>query len=236
MLSVSVVIPMHNEEANAEKTIRELSKTFKQNKLEGEVIVVDDRSTDSTPLILNRLARKNKLLRVIHRKGDLKVVEVGYAVRDGIALAKYDVVVVMMGDLSDDPKDISRMVREIEKGYDFVVGSRFCEGGKAYDYPLNKLIANRLCNSFTKLIFNLDTNDISNAFKSYRRSALRAIEIESRQFNFTVEIPLKLIKKGYCYTQIPVKWFGRKRGVAKLKVWSSAFAYFKTVLKIFLNK
>lgn len=58
MLSVSIIIPMHNEEGNAIQTVREVFKVFKSYKMRGNVIIVDDRSTDGTPAILDKLAKK----------------------------------------------------------------------------------------------------------------------------------------------------------------------------------
>jgi len=226
---------MHNEEQNVKQVIKEISTVLKKHHLKGEIITVDDRSTDDTGKILDKLKEENSLLKVIHRTGDANRVEIGWAIRDGINAAKCSLVAIMMGDMSDDPEDMVKMVNKIKEGYDFIIGSRFCKGGKIYDYPPARLIVNRLCNYFVKFLFGLRTNDISNAFKVYRRDAIKSIKIESPSFNFTVEIPLKLIKKRYKYTQVPVKWFGRKKGLSKLKVLEIGSNYLKTILKIFIS-
>jgi len=233
--TVSIVIPLHNEEKNVKKVIKEISNFFRKHHLKGEIIAVDDRSTDDTGKILDKLKEENSLLKIIHRSGDANSVEFGWAIRDGINMAKCSIVVIMMGDLSDDPEDVIKMINKIEDGYDFIVGSRFCSAGKVYDYPSARLVVNRLCNYFIKFLFRLRTNDISNAFKAYRRDAIKSIKIESQGFYVTVEIPLKLIKKGYKYTQVPIKWFGRKKGVSKLKVLRIGPSYLKTILKIFIS-
>lgn len=233
--TVSIIIPLHNEEGNVKKVIKEISIFFERHNLKGEIIAVDDRSTDDTGKILDKLKKENNLLKVIHRLGDVNRVEVGWAIRDGINAAKCNVITIMMGDLSDDPEDVIKMINKIEEGYDFIIGSRFCDEGKVYDYPAARLVLNRLCNYFIKFLFGLRTNDISNAFKVYRRDAIKSIKIESKGFNVTVEIPLKLIKKGFKYTQVPIKWFGRKKGVSKLKVLRMGPDYLKTILKIFIS-
>jgi len=235
MPTVSIIIPMHNEEQNVKQLMKEISTVLKKYHLKGEIIAIDDRSTDDTGKILDTLKEKNSLLKVIHRTGDANRVEIGWAIKDGINAAKCSVVAIMMGDMSDDPEDMIKMVNKIKEGYDFVVGSRFCAGGNVYGYPLSKLIFNRLCNYFAKYLFGLRTNDITNAFKVYRRDVIKSIKIEYPGFNVTTEIPLKLIKKGFKYTQVPVKWFGRKKGVSKLKVLEIGPNYLKTILKIFIS-
>ena len=235
MPTVSIIIPMHNEEQNVKQVIKEVNTALKKHHLKGEIIAVDDRSTDNTEKILDKLKEKNNLLKVIHRSGDVNRIEIGWAIRDGINAVKCSVVAIMMGDSSDDPEDMVKMVNKIKNGYDIVIGSRFCEGGEIYGYPSGRLIFNRLCNYFVKYLFRLRTNDISNAFKVYRRDAIKSIKIESPDFNVLVEIPLKLIKKGFRYTQVPVKWFGRKKGVSKLKVLRIGPNYLKTIFKIFIS-
>lgn len=233
-MSLSVVIPFRNEEKNVEHTITSVLRMFIKHRIKGKIIAVEDGSTDNTLKILKELRKTFGHIRILHREKS-RDVEVGYAIREGISLAKSDFIAIVMGDLSEDPEDIFRMYEKIQEGWDFVIGSRFCEGSKRLGYETGKLLANRLCNWFTKIIFNLNTNDVSNAFKMYRRDALENISIESPNFNVFVEIPLKLIKKGYKYAQIPVSFHKRRHGHSKLKVWKEGPMYFKTVLKIRLG-
>jgi dolichol-phosphate mannosyltransferase len=233
-MSLSVVIPFRNEEKNVESTVSKITDVFKRHEIDGEVIAVEDGSTDKTLEILKEMTEKNDLLKVIHREKS-KSVEVGYAVRDGVNAAKSDFITIVMGDLSENPEDIYRMYEKIQEGWDFVIGSRFCNESEREGYTFSKLIANRLCNLFARIIFNLHTNDVSNAFKIYKRNALQSINIESPNFNVFVEIPLKLIKRGYKYAQIPIDFHKRRHGHSKLKVWKEGPMYFKTVLKIRLG-
>lgn len=232
-MSVSVIIPFRNEEGNVVNTLDKVLAVFKKHKLNGEIIAVEDHSTDGTPVLLDYYKRF-KGVKVIHRTGESQGVEVGYAIRDGLRAARSEFVAIMMGDLSEDPEDLVRMLKAI-KGCDFVVGTRFFAKGWPEGYPLSKLIANRLCNWFCKRLFGLHTNDISNAFKLYRREALQSIEIESPNFDVFVEMPLKLIKAGCTYTQIPVSYHKRRWGHPKLKVWKEGPMYFRTVMKIWLS-
>jgi len=200
---VSIVIPFHNEEKNVERVISRVHSFLERNKIKGEIVAVDDRSTDSTGKILDELEKSYRKLKVIHRKGGLGV-EFGYAVRDGIKASSGDVIVVMMGDLSDDPKDVKKMLKKIEEGYDVVCGSRFIEGGKAIGYPFLKLIAHRIYNKFFSFIFGLGLKDFSNGFKAYKRKIFEFIRVESKGFEFNAEVVLKAHMLDFKITEVLV--------------------------------
>lgn len=221
---LSVVIPFHNEEKNVKRTIETVTTVFKKYKLKGEIIAVDDRSSDATGKILDSLVQRNKLLKVIHRTGG-KGVEIGYAIRDGINIAKCEVIAIMMGDLSDDPEDMVKMIKKIEEGYDVVCGSRFIEGAHLYYYPPLKQEAHRTYNTFFSFLFGLKLKDFSNAFKMFRREILKKVEIESKGFEVTAEMLLKAHLLGAKITEVPVKWFGRKSGESKLGSFSFSLSF-----------
>jgi glycosyltransferase involved in cell wall biosynthesis len=233
MLSVSVVIPFHNEEFSVKQTIEKVSKVFRKNKLKGEIIAVDDRSTDATGSILDAIAKKNKLVKVIHRIGNSKNVEFGYAIRDGIRASSGDIIVIMMGDLSDDPEYIPKFLEKIREGYDIVYGSRFIRGGSIEGYPKLKLIFNRLGNFLISLLFRLKVKDITNSFKAYSKRVLDSMDFESNDFSITLEIALKAQKKGFKHVEIPVSWKGRKYGRSKMKIFETACKYLITTFRIF---
>ena len=80
------------------------------------------------------------------------------------------------------------------------------------DYPWFKLKVNRLANFFIRVLFGIRLNDITNAFKAYRRTTLDGCRpLLSPHFNLTVEIPLKTIVRGYSWTTMPITWRNRKR-------------------------
>jgi dolichol-phosphate mannosyltransferase len=142
-----------------------------------------------------------------------------------------------MGDASDDPADITRYFRKIGEGYDCVFGSRFMEGSEVRDYPALKLIINRAANLFLRCIFWTGHNDLTNAFKAYRRDVIEAIKpIESMYFNVTIEMPLKALIRDYKIAVIPVKWHGRESGVSKLKIADMGRRYLYTALYLWLQR
>jgi dolichol-phosphate mannosyltransferase len=124
----------------------------------------------------------------------------GFAVRRGLAEFRGAAVAIVMADGSDDPADIVRFYRTLEQGYECVFGSRFIRGARVTDYPKLKLIMNRLANLLIRGLFMLSYNDVTNAFKLYRRKAIAGVQpLLSHHFNLTVELPLKCIIRGYRY-------------------------------------
>ena len=231
---ISVVVPAHNEEGNIADVADEILAVRKKTGWDIELVMVDDNSRDKTPRILDELAKKQKGIRVVHRKkGDNGL---GAALIEGTNKATGDIIVWMMGDRSDNPKDMIGMVNKINKGYDLVFGSRFIKRGSVHNYPRLKLVSNRLFNNFLRLIFWIKERDITNAFKAFRRSVLKKIgPLTCKDFDITVELPLKARLEGFRMTESPVRWYGRVYGVSNLKLSRTARKYIWTSLKIWLR-
>ena len=105
------------------------------------------------------------------------------------------------------------------------------------DYPVRKLVLNRLANWFVKSILGIRFNDVTNAFKAYRREVIQGIDpLISPHFNLTVEMPLKAIVRGYSYTVIPISWTNRATGMSKLKIKEMGSRYLFIVLYLWLEK
>ena len=160
----------------------------------------------------------------------------GFAVKRGLENFRGEAVCIVMADLSDSPEDILKYYEKLKDGYECVFGSRFMRGSKVISYPKHKFVINRLANWFIKFLFRLDYNDITNAFKCYRREVIEGIQpILSHHFNLTVELPLKAIVRGYTYAKIPVSWTNREVGISKLKLQEMGSRYLFIVLYVFLE-
>ncbi len=231
---LSVIIPAHNEAENLTTCIMGIERILGENKIDGEIIVVNDNSTDNTNQILENLSHQFKCLRVVENKGECGF---GRAVRLGLDNFTGDAVAIMMADLSDSPNDLITYWRSIQDGNDCVFGSRFIRGGRVYNYPLLKLIANRIVNKMIRYAFNIQCNDVTNAFKMYRRDVIEGCRpFISPHFNLTVEIPLKAIIRGYSWKVVPISWKNRNKGVAKLKLREMGSRYFFIVAYLWLEK
>ncbi|MEI6426839.1 MAG: glycosyltransferase [Pseudanabaena sp. ELA607] len=230
----SIVIPAYNEEGCIIETVKSVSYMLDQEKIPYEVLVINDNSRDNTEELLQRLTSENDRIRYLNNYYPNGF---GFAVRCGLENFQGDAVAIVMADGSDAPDDIVKYYYKLKEGYDCVFGSRFIDGGKVIDYPKHKLLVNRLANLFIQILFGLRFNDITNAFKAYRREVIDGTSpMLSHHFNLTVEIPLKAIIRGYSYSVIPISWRNRAVGMSKLKLKEMGSRYLFIVLYVWLEK
>jgi dolichol-phosphate mannosyltransferase len=231
---LSVVIPAHNEEGHIAATVEGVAATLEEANIRYEILVVNDNSVDQTEKIVRGLSRRNPGVRCINNDPPSGF---GFAVRRGLAEFRGDVVATFMADGSDAPTDLVAFYHKIQQGFDCVFGSRFSGGGRVVDYPGLKRVLNRLGNRFIQLLFRVPCDDISNAFKMYRRTVIAGIQpLLAQHFNLTVELPLKSIVRGYRYAVVPNTWINRKKGVSKFMIKEMGSRYFFIVLYCFLEK
>lgn len=233
-MKLSVVIPAHNEEGSIAGTVEPLIRALSEHGIEHEVLVVDDASRDRTAEVIQELQGHYPTLRYVDNGPPNGF---GLAVRQGLIHFSGDAVAVVMGDGSDSPEDVVRCFGKLEEGYECVFGSRFVKGSEILDYPPHKLLVNRLANLFVRVLFTLDYNDVTNAFKCYRREVIEGSQpLISKHFNLTVELPLKAIIRGYSYAIVPISWTNRKTGISKLGIREMGSRYLFIVLYLFLEK
>ncbi len=233
-MMLSLVIPAHNEEGSIEETVLSFYRKLKSEQIPHEIVVVNDNSSDKTVSLLEKLMLQIPSLRLVHNRPPNGF---GHAVRCGLREVKGDCISIVMADLSDSPEDLVSFYREMQKGYDCVFGSRFMKQSKVVDYPAHKLFLNRLVNTMIRLLFQIQYNDVTNAFKMYRRHVIENLNpLLSHHFNLTVELPLKAIIRGYNYKVVPNDWYNRKSGVSKLKIKEMGSRYLFIILYCLLEK
>jgi dolichol-phosphate mannosyltransferase len=234
-VELSLVIPVHNEEGCIETTAQAFHDLLATEKIVHEIIIVNDNSTDQTEAALRRLSASCSAVRYVNRTPPPGF---GLAVRRGLEEFRGNAVAIVMGDASDRPEDLVRFYRTFtERGVDCVFGSRFMRESRVHDYPLPKLILNRLANTFIQVLFGLRYNDTTNAFKLYSRSAIEGLKpFLSHHFNLTVELPLKAIVRGFSYEVLPNDWTNRKTGEPKLRIKEMGSRYMFIVLYCLLEK
>jgi glycosyltransferase involved in cell wall biosynthesis len=227
-MKLSIIIPAHNEEKVIKSTIMRVAKDLRGRNF--EIVIVNDNSSDGTAKIIDSLARRMKNVRPVHKLADEPGPKgMGSALIMGFSKARGDVLIPFMGDLSDDPKDILKMEKKIEEGYDVVVGSRFMKGGSTENYPSMKMVANRAWNNIFAFLFGMKVKDISNAFKAYRAFVIKKVKPRSKGFDITAEIVLKARIAGFKISEVPVSWSERKKsqGVSKFGSFSLKFVFTK---------
>ena len=232
-MTLSVVIPAHNEAEVIEPTLRGLIAQLGPAGIDFEIVVVDDASRDGTGDVVRRVAEEEPRVRVVRNEGPNGF---GFAVRAGLDAFTGDSVAIVMADGSDDPRDVVLYHRVLEAGYDCAFGSRFMPGASVHDYPKFKLLMNRVVNTGIRALFRHGYNDTTNAFKAYRREVIENLRpLLSHHFNMTVELPLKAITRGFSYAIVPTSWTNRAAGTSKLQLNEMGSRYLFIVLYVFLE-
>ena len=231
---MSIVIPARDEEGCIASTVEHLHLELRLQNVPHEIVVVDDGSSDRTWAILQDLRQRIPELHPVQNTG---MHGFGRAIVCGLDHMEGDAVTIMMADESDDCRDVVRYWKLLNEGHDCVFGSRFVKGGGVIDYPWLKLKFNRMANFFLRVLFNIRLNDVTNAFKAYRRTVIDGCRpLIAPHFNLTVEIPLKAIVRGYSWKVIPITWRNRRTGEAKLKIREMGSRYLFICLYVWLEK
>ena len=228
---LSIIIPVRNESDSLEDITEHYSKNLVG--IEYEVLIINDFSEDNTLTKAKHLSENDNFKVFDNKKKGL-----GGAINLGIKKATGSNIAIMMADQSDDINDLIRYNSLINEGnYDAILGSRFLKGSKVINYPIQKLILNRIFNLFVGLIFWNNYNDYTNAFKIYKKKALEEIApLVSESFNIFLEIPLKIISRKYRYKIIPINWNGRLKGFSKFKIKELRSKYLFTLIYCFIEK
>jgi dolichol-phosphate mannosyltransferase len=231
---LSVLIPARDEEAHIGSTVIGLAERLTKESIAFEIVVVDDHSRDGTAAEVQRVARTWSTVRCVpnaRRSG------FGSAIVSGLDVFRGDAVCIVMADASDDVGDVVAYWRAIQQGFDCAFGTRFTRAANVVGYPPLKLVLNRLANTMIAALFGIRYNDVTNAFKCYRREVVDGLRpILSQHFNITVELPLKAIVRGYSWTVVPTHWYNRKHGASKLDIKEMGSRYLFIVLYALIEK
>src|SRR5438132_10777207 len=218
--SVSLVIPMFNEEENIEHAVDAAVEALTKYTDDYEIVIVDDASSDSSPMLVARRVAENPRIRMIRHEKNRKL---GGALKSGFAAATKDLVLYMDADLPFDPDVLGRAMRAMQvTGADLIAGYRLdrtIEGPKRaiYSYVYNALIG---------VLFGWPHRDINFSFKLMRREVLEAIELKAEGSLIDAELIVKAKNRGFRIQQLGRDYFPRVRGQSHL---SSP----KVILKIF---
>ena len=204
MISISIIVPIYNEEKTILKILNQINDLKKDLKI--EIIVVNDGSIDSSKKIIEK--NKNLYQKSLHlEKNQGK----GKAIIEGLKIASYEYVFFQDADLEYDPEDYKKLILPFtEANADVVYGSRFLGGGKYvrihffWHYIANKILT-LLCN----MIANLNLTDMETGYKLFRYEKIKDIKIEEKSFGFEPEITIKLAKKNSKFFEVPISYNGR---------------------------
>lgn len=222
--TISFVIPAKDEEKTVEILADQIIDQVKKIKLKYEIVFVDDGSTDKTYNILNKLAKKDKNIKVISLRGSFGK---SIALQTGFNNAKGDVVFTMDADLQDDPKEIPKFIEKINEGYDLVSGWKKIR----YD-PISKTLPSKLGNYLVRVLTKLPIHDSNCGFKAYRKEVLSDINLYGELYKY---IPIFAQKNNFKVTEIVISHHPRKFGKSKFGVERNIKGILDLITVIFLT-
>lgn len=201
--SLSIVMPAYNEQENIREVVKSAILFLKKRKIDGEVVIVDDGSTDKTVKILLSLARLYKNLKIIsHEKNE----GYGAAVYDGLCAAKNDLIFFTDSDRQFDINELDGFLEKIEE-YDAVIGYRK-NRSEGWVRKMNAKGWALVC----YVTLGVKHKDIDCAFKLMKKSSLEKIKVSSKGAAFSAELLHKLKKSGASIIELPVTHYKRKSG------------------------
>ena len=204
-MKLSFIIPVFNEKESLERLYSEILENI-ENK-DYEIIFIDDGSSDNSFNIMERLAKRDKRVKIIKfRKNFGK----SASLQTGFENAKGDIIFTMDADLQDNPTEIPEFIEKIEEGYDLVTGWK-----KNRKDPISKTIPSKFFNFITSRSFKLKLHDYNCGFKAYKKEVINEIDIYGEMHRY---IPAIVHTKGFKVTEIPVEHRPREFGRSKYGV------------------
>jgi glycosyltransferase involved in cell wall biosynthesis len=224
-VTLSVLIPVYNEE----RTLEEVLRRVRAIEIPKEIILVDDGSKDRSREILKRLEEESRpgsdplnRLKVIFQPFNQGK---GAALKTALSHVTGDVVIVQDADLEYDPKDYPQLLEPVEAGLaDVVYGTRFVGGGTHRVLFFWHSVGNRALTLISNMLTNLNLSDMEVGYKVFRADVLKGIELKSKRFGFEPEITIKLAKKGCRFYEVPISYHGRTYEEGKKITWKDGLA------------
>ena len=212
MYDLTVIIPTFNEEANIRAIVMAVDAVFREHSIHGQILVVDDNSSDGTIRIVNELKSTMENVEILVRKRDHGLSQ---SVAEGFSHAASDVFIVINADFSHPPGLIPRMYGEIRNGNDIVIGSRYMEGGGIRKWPLKRRIISIGATFLGRLLFP-DITDPVSGFFAVRKEVVKEAPLKPRGYKILLEV----LGKGTWQKdkEIPFEFVDREIGSSKLKI------------------
>ena len=212
---VLIVIPTYNEVENLQPIT---DAVLERTSASVHILVVDDGSPDGTGKLADALATKNPRLHVLHRSqkqglGPAYIAGFKWGFEKG-----FDQLVEMDADFSHNPAFLPTMLTLLNQ-YDFVIGSRYVEGGGTVNWGLMRKIISRGGSLYSRMILGAPIRDFTGGFNGWNRRVLESIELstlEAGGYSFQIELKYRAFKKGFQGKEFPILFEDRRVGKSKM--------------------
>jgi glycosyltransferase involved in cell wall biosynthesis len=224
--SVSVIIPLYNEEESLVELSISLKRVFESIKPQSyEVIFIDDGSTDSSFARIIEINKMNSRFKCIKFKRNYGK---SAAISAGFNAAKGDYIITMDADLQDDPEEIPALIQKLQSGYDLVSGWK-----KVRHDPFIKKITSRLFNFATSVLVGLKLHDYNCGLKAYVKDVVKNVKVYGEMHRY---IPALAFLSGFKVSEIPVTHHARKFGKTKFGASRFVNGLFDLMTVLFTTK
>jgi len=234
---ILVVIPTYNESDNLPRLIPDVLSQAPDL----EILVVDDHSPDGTAEIVRRFMERDPRVHLLERPtkaglGSAYVAGFKYALQHA-----YEFVFEMDADFSHNPKEIPTFLEKIRE-CDLVLGSRYTNGVRVLNWPIQRLLLSYSANVYTRIMTGLPLNDATGGFKCFRRTVLESINLDrvkSNGYAFQIEMSYMAWKKGFRIAEVPIVFLDRRAGSSKMSkqiVYEALYMLWTLRLRSLLNR
>lgn len=214
-MRVLTIIPTYNERESLPITVNRLRAAAP----DVHVLIADDNSPDGTGQLADEIAAQDSNIHVMHRKGK-EGLGAAYIAGFRWGLERdYDVLVEMDADGSHQPEQLPRLLAEIPRGADLVIGSRWVKGGSVVNWPLHRKFISLGGSQFSRIMLGLKLRDITAGYRAYTADTLRSMdfnEIDSVGYGFQVDMTFRVARMGRRIVEVPITFVERELGVSKM--------------------
>jgi dolichol-phosphate mannosyltransferase len=211
------VVPTYVEAENIDEFLRRARAAAPT----ADILVVDDNSPDRTADVAEKAAGELGGIDVLRRPSKKGL---GSAYRAGFAIGLekgYDTLVQIDADLSHDPAALPSLLREIERGADLVIGSRYVPGGEIPHWPWFRRALSRYGNLYASFVLGMSTRDSTSGYRAYRADALKAIDYSTTRakgYGFQIETAYRVHRWDGRISEVPIVFTDRVRGYSKMSL------------------
>src|SRR6267142_2411490 len=224
---LSVMMPVFNEERTLEII---LGHVLEQPEV-GEVIAVDDGSTDRTWEILSRMTKSDKRVRALRQQTNQGK---GAALRRAVAELKMPFALVQDADLEYDPRDYPRLLSPLREGRaDAVYGTRGFAGQTAFSFWF--VLGNKAVTLAANLLFDCYISDLETGYKALRTDLWRRLNLQGDRFDIEPDITSRVLRLGYRIHEVPIRYYARSRAEGKKLTWLDGLRAIAALFRIRLT-
>lgn len=222
-MNIVVIIPTYNEKENIKKLIAMLEDEIfpKISNHSMSILVADDHSPDGTGKIVEKMVEQWKNLHLLEGKKEGLGAAYARAMRYAMDSLQADAVVELDADFQHDPRDIPRMVKAMDDGADYAIGSRYVKGGEIPpQWELHRKIMSFFGSLFARIVlFHPELHDLTSGYKLTKTKYLKKIDLDnlfSKYYAYKIHMLHDVVKAGAKVKEVPIIFHERKQGSSKI--------------------